>query len=744
MRSRFQNTASEEVASLFYANKEVKNADKNNIKSLKVNGVVSEDEVIIEEEVTGYFHALFNGHHDADMKDTGEPFKPDYSELDSFLQELSSLPDNVRDDMVKDMSMDELEDIVKTCDHNKSPGLDGLSYELYQETFPIIKEDLLEVYKCQLSRKRIIDSNTEGVTRLAPKVDGIPGVDELRPITLLECDYKILSKWFVRRMKPGLPFVIKSGQLCTVDKKNILFGVNNILSAIMDVKQRDAEACMISLDFFKAYDRVLLDFLIKVMKKMNFGELFTSWIAMLHEGAKTRFILSGLTRVIELLFSIRQGDPLAMLLYIVYIEPLLQMLEKKMVGLKVANIEQKLEAYCDDINLMTDNLEDFDVVSGVVKKFEVVSGAILSRNKKCKVIGFGGWVDRQDWPLAWIKPVKSEKIFGIYICDSYEEILEVNWEYRYKKFSDAIFSWSSRILDTLQQRVEVIRVFALSRVYYVAAILPVKPKMVKKFESLMGKFIWNFSGKVLRIALDEIKNDKSAGGLKLPCLASMADSLLFSQCIRLMNSGDKKSVQHFDFWLGDLLVDIVPGMGQTISSLHTPEYFGHIGEILAEMIVTDTLTVVSMKSLTNKAVYAEMTSTFPPPKVERESERDYGIVWTRLHSPVVEFRARDVLFLMLHNKLPVPERLFRIRLRPDPYCLHCSAAEIADVEHFFCCCEKIWRVWSWVKNQVMKYSGQHQQLRDWDLLNLFLPHSDFEQEIVWLVSSCVLCLSQRG
>ena len=169
----------------------------------------------------------------------------------------------------------------------------------------------------------------------------------------------MLSKWFVKRMKPVLPLVIRSGQLCTVDKKNILFGVNNILSSIMDVKQRDAAACMISLDFFKAYDRVLLDFLVKVMKRMNFGDIFTSWISMLHEGAKTRFILSGLTKAIALLFSIRQGDPLAMLLYIVYIEPLLQMLEKKLVGLRVANIDQKLEAYCDDINLMTDNLGGF-------------------------------------------------------------------------------------------------------------------------------------------------------------------------------------------------------------------------------------------------------------------------------------------------------------------------------------------------------------------------------------------------
>ena len=362
----------------------------------------------------------------------------------------------------------------------------------------------------------------------------------------------------------------------------------------------------------------------------------------------------------------------------------------------------------------------------------------MSRDKKCKVVGFGKWTEKEDWPLTWIKPVKSQKIFGIFISDSYEEMIKVNWDYRFKKFSDAIYSWSPRILDTLQQRVEVIRTFALSRVYYVAAILPVKHSMVKKFESLMGKFIWNSSGRILRVALDEVKNDKLLGGLKLPCLASMADALLFSQCIRLIRSGDKKTLQHFDFWLGDLFVSLVPGMGQTVSSLHTPEYFGHIGEIFADMMVSDTLTVESLKTLTNKVVYSEMTSSFPPPKVVRESDRNYGPVWSRLHGPVVEFKARDVMFLLLHNKLPVRERLFRIRLKPDPYCLCCDGAQVADVEHFFCSCEKSLLAWSWVRGKVMQLAGQN--VTDWELLNLFLPRSDYEQEIVWLVSSYVMFL----
>ena len=137
----------------------------------------------------------------------------------------------------------------------------------------------------------------------------------------------------------------------------------------------------------------------------------------------------------------------------------------------------------------------------MIGKFEKVSGAILSRNKKCKVIGFGKLASKEDWPLAWVKPVKSEKIFGIFICDAYNEILELNWNYRFKKFSNMMYSWSNRVLDTLQQRVEVIRMFGLSRVYYVATVLPMKSEVVKKFESLVGKYLKNFSGKKLRVAL---------------------------------------------------------------------------------------------------------------------------------------------------------------------------------------------------------------------------------------------------
>ena len=51
-----------------------------------------------------------------------------------------------------------------------------------------------------------------------------------------------------------------------------------------------------------------------------------------------------------------------------------------------------------------------------------------------------------------------------------------------------IMSWSARQLDTLVQRVEVIRLFATSKLWYKASALPLPVKFVKKFESAMFRF----------------------------------------------------------------------------------------------------------------------------------------------------------------------------------------------------------------------------------------------------------------
>ena len=156
------------------------------------------------------------------------------------------------------------------------------------------------------------------------------------------------------------------------------------------------------------------------------------------------------------------------------------------------------------------------------------------------------------------------------------------------------------------------------------------------------------------------------------------------------------------------------------------------------MMTSEKVSAGTLKTLTNKIVYTEMTSSFPPPKVVMNSNRDYSIAWRRLHSRVIDCKAKDILFLLLHNKLPVKERLFRIGLRHDPYCLKCDGAEVHDIVHFFCSCEAVSNTWSWVKRQVVQLGQMGAGADDWEIINLLFTNSSHDTEIVWLVSYYVL------
>ena len=166
----------------------------------------------------------------------------------------------------------------------------------------------------------------------------------------------------------------------------------------------------------------------------------------------------------------------------------------------------------------------------------------------------------------------------------------------------------------------------------------------------------------------------------------------------------------------------------------TNEYFNKLGDCLTAIVISELLTASTLSTLTNRMFYVDIAS-FPSPKIVRDSALDYSNVWRRLHSPVLHAEARDVLFLLVHNKLPVPERLFRIRLRQDPYCQYCPGAEISDLEHFFCSCEKTRQGWSWLKLKFLGMCDQNLVASNWKLLNLFIPGTRFEQEVIWRVGN---------
>ena len=187
---------------------------------------------------------------------------------------------------------------------------------------------------------------------------------------------------FAARLSPILPSILKSGQLCNQTDKNILFGITNIISTIEYINQENKAGAVASFDMDHAFDRAFIPFIIKVLKHMNFGEKFVRLMEDSHKNITTRLILNSLSEEIMLTFSFRQGDPISMILYLIYVEPLLVKLGELLQGFHMANFNEVDNDFCDDVELMIEDENDLILANDIFTQFGSISGVLLNRSHK--------------------------------------------------------------------------------------------------------------------------------------------------------------------------------------------------------------------------------------------------------------------------------------------------------------------------------------------------------------------------
>ena len=738
VRSRTKEHAERERGSLFHVNREVKQGQVNNLNSLKINNVETQDKVEIETEVLGFFSALLNGHHRsvpsvAEPVDTGRIFEPDPALYPLFLEELNQIQDSDKNALEAPLTLEELKSALESCASSRSPGLDGLPYEFYRKTYFLIGPSMVQVFQDQLDNNQLIESNRAGVTRLISKVNCVPSVSQLRPITLLACDYKLLTKILATRLNNVLPSVLSSNQLCTNKPKNILFGGFELLSAIDYINMKELSGYIVSFDIFKAYDKSTIGFICQVMRAMGFGETFISWMETLHKDITTCFILGNLSEAISLLISLRQGDPLAMPLFLLNMEPLLVYINKKIKGLQMAGMAQKDSDYVDDISAVSTDPNDLVILDEAFTLFEQVSGTVLNRSHKSKIMGIGGWQGRDSWPLPWLRSEVSLKIFGITFLPTVSQSVNASWEACIIGFRNCILSWSSRHLPTLSQRVMVLKTFAMSKLWYLAQVLPIPRRFVEALEREIRGFLW--LGRLEKLPLEELCADPGSGGLGLPLIQAKADALLIRQLCRIL-SCDSKTRNHLSFWAGMSLRNSVPDLQGAFNTEKVTPYFKHMINLVKEAITTDMISLDSLEDAKTKKIYQDLTSTPPPPKIISKRTLDWDLVWSRLESPVLSSEGRDILFTVIHDIYPTKDRLFKMNQHPTGFCTFCRGIT-ENTLHFFTDCSRSRPSWIYLKT-LMNSMFPVAMLRNLDILMLGHSKTPKENAYIFLISYYVL------
>ena len=134
----------------------------------------------------------------------------------------------------------------------KSPGTDGLPSEFYKVFWEEIGESLTSALNFSFEIGQLPISQRRGIIKLIPKKDADPNlIKNWRPLTLLNCDYKIASKAIANRIKTVLPELISDDQSGFIKKRCISDNIRTLDSVIQYTANKNIPGLLLFLDFEK-------------------------------------------------------------------------------------------------------------------------------------------------------------------------------------------------------------------------------------------------------------------------------------------------------------------------------------------------------------------------------------------------------------------------------------------------------------------------------------------------------------
>ena len=121
-----------------------------------------------------------------------------------------------------ELSEKELYISLMSMQNNKSPGNDGLTKEFFVTFWEDIKDVFLNSCRTAKLKKELSTSQRQAVIKLIEKKDKDKRfIKNWRPISLLNVDYKIISKALASRLKKKLPNLISPQQTAYVENRFI-------------------------------------------------------------------------------------------------------------------------------------------------------------------------------------------------------------------------------------------------------------------------------------------------------------------------------------------------------------------------------------------------------------------------------------------------------------------------------------------------------------------------------------------
>ena len=213
---------------------------------------------------------------------------------------------------------EEASKVLMAMSNNRSPGSDGFSAEFFFKAFwKKLGHFIIRSINDGFSKGLLSVTQGEGIITCIPK-DNKPRnqIKKYRPISLLNCIYKIASGVIALRIKSTLHKVIHADQTGFIAGRYIGENTRLVYDIMHFTVENNIPGLILLIDFEKAFDSVSWSFLYKVLEFFGFGESIISWIKLFNSNASLSVNLGGhLSPNFNIGRGCRQGDPVSPFYY---------------------------------------------------------------------------------------------------------------------------------------------------------------------------------------------------------------------------------------------------------------------------------------------------------------------------------------------------------------------------------------------------------------------------------------------
>ena len=294
------------------------------------------------------------------------------------------------------ISEKELQDAIIHLRNFTAPGEDNIPPELYEAIWQNNKTRtvLIECYNNCLETKTIPQNWKMANIFLIPKKKNPIDLDNYRPISLLNAQYKIFTQILTVRLSKFLEQnnFISELQQGSRKKCSTLNHINSLINIYRDRKESNKNGhakniCVTYLDIKKAFDSIETSVIDKTLEFYDVPIQFRKMLLGIYRDNKAKVITPfGVTETINIQRGVRQGDVLSPLLFIMVINPLIDMIKEENMGYKMTAVDgQKLQcavlAYVDDMVFLTDNRKQMIRLLKIVKKILNTYGIQINYKK---------------------------------------------------------------------------------------------------------------------------------------------------------------------------------------------------------------------------------------------------------------------------------------------------------------------------------------------------------------------------